>query len=96
MTRTKKLVSLFLAMLMVFSLMAVTASAYDSEDGHVHTEACEDEGIQPRGPMYGPPCPYCGCEMTEPDSATGDSNLGVPIRKYRCTSPWCSGGATTN
>lgn len=48
MTRTKKLVSLFLAMLMVFSLMAVTASAYDSEDGHVHTEACEDEGIMPR------------------------------------------------
>ena len=47
MKKTNRLASLFLAMLMAFSLMAVTASACDSEDSPVHTEACEDEGIMP-------------------------------------------------
>ena len=65
MKKTNRLASLFLAMLMAFSLMAVTASACDSEDSPVHTEACEDEGIMPLYPMKGPPCPYCGCEMSD-------------------------------
>ncbi len=63
MKKTNRLASLFLALLLAFSLMAVTASACDSKDSHVHTEACEDEGIMPLYPMKGPPCPYCGYEM---------------------------------
>ena len=65
MKKTNRLASLFLALLLAFSLMAVTASACDSKDSHVHTEACEDEGIMPLYPMKGPPCPYCGYEMYE-------------------------------
>ena len=49
MKKAKKLASLFLAMLMAFSLMAVTASAYDA--GHEHDcMVCGEEGIQPRRP----------------------------------------------
>ena len=59
MKRTKKLLALVLAMLMAFSLMAVTAAAADAEE-HEHTCAacCEDEGIMPVV-TYGF-CPYCG------------------------------------
>lgn len=50
MKKTKKLLALVLAMMMAFSVMAMTAAAYDAEDGHVHTEACSEEGIMPRIP----------------------------------------------
>ena len=62
MKRSKKLLSLVMAMLMAFSLMAMTVSAYDG--GHEHDCAvCSEEGIEPRGPV-GPitnkRCPKCG------------------------------------
>lgn len=61
MKNTKKLLALVLAMMMAFSIMAMTASAaQDAEAGHVHTEACEcgDEGIMPTGVAVS--CPVCG------------------------------------
>ena len=59
MKHTKKLLALVLAMLMAFSLLAVTAAAADAEE-HEHTCAacCEDEGIMPIGEAGF--CPYCG------------------------------------
>ena len=49
MKKRTKIASLFLAMLMAFSCMAMTASAYGEE-------------IEPRGPVgpQGPPCRSCG------------------------------------
>ena len=50
MKKAKKLASLFLAMLMAFSLMAVTASAYDA--GHEH--GCRAPRVlSVAGPQYG-------------------------------------------
>ena len=61
MKKRTKIASLFLAMLMAFSLMAVTASAYDA--GHEHDCAvCSEEGIQPRIPAK--ICYSCQVEMT--------------------------------
>ncbi|MBD5162753.1 MAG: hypothetical protein HDT14_12240 [Oscillibacter sp.] len=60
MKHTKKLAALFLALMMVFSLMAVTAAAYDAE-AHEHTHACSAETIQPRIPAMR--CPTCGTQM---------------------------------
>ncbi len=87
MKRTRKWLALLLAMVMVFSLLAVTAAACDLEDGHVHTEACE-EGIMPHGPVGppGPPCPICG-------STTKRVQIGVgpegPVYDYVCTYAQC-------
>lgn len=50
MKKTKKLAALFLAMVMVFSLMAVTAAAYGAEE-HKHDETCCEEVVMPRGPV---------------------------------------------
>lgn len=52
MKKTNKLAALVLAMVMAFSLMAVTAAAYGAEE---HDEDCCEEMIQPRMPA----CP-CG------------------------------------
>ncbi len=61
MKRSKKLLSLVMAMLLAFSLMAVTAAAYDA--GHEHDCAvCSEEGIQPRIPAK--TCYSCQVEMT--------------------------------
>lgn len=60
MKHTKKLAALFLALMMVFSLMAVTAAAYGAEE-HEHTDACSEETIQPRMPAM--QCPVCGAKM---------------------------------
>ena len=60
MRRSKKLLSLVMAMLMAFSLMAVTAAAYDA--GHEHDCAVySEEGIQPRRPAAW--CHSCGQAM---------------------------------
>ena len=60
MRRSKKLLSLVMAMLMAFSLMAVTAAAYDA--GHEHDCAVySEEGIQPRIPAMW--CQSCSQEM---------------------------------
>ena len=61
MKRSKKLLAVVLAMVMAFSLMAVTAAAYDA--GHEHDCAvCSEEGIQPRRPTK--ICGKCQVEMT--------------------------------
>ena len=61
MKKTKKLAALVLAMVMAFSLMAVTAAAYGAEE---QDETCCEESIQPRKPAA-PVCPYCGTVTTD-------------------------------
>jgi hypothetical protein len=56
MKKTKKLAALVLALVMAFSLMAVTAAAYGADE-HVHDGTCCEETIQPRKPGYW--CPKC-------------------------------------
>ena len=59
MKRSKKLLALVLALVMSFSLMAVTAAAAGTEE---HEHVCSTETVQPRGPVY--ICPVCGGEAT--------------------------------
>ena len=61
MKKTMKLAALILALMMAFSLMAVTAAAYGAEE---HDETCCEESIQPRKPAA-PVCPYCGTVTTD-------------------------------
>ena len=56
MKKTKKLAALILALMMAFSLMAVTAAAYGADE-HIHDGTCCEETIQPRKP--GGWCPKC-------------------------------------
>ena len=49
MKQTKKLAALFLALMMAFSLVAVTAAA--SVEEQVHDEVCYEEVVMPRGPI---------------------------------------------
>lgn len=87
MKRTRKWLALLLAMMMVFSLLAVTAAACDVEDGHVHTEACEDVVVA-RGPVdpVGPPCPICGSTTR---AVVVGGTPEKPIYKYVCTYAQC-------
>lgn len=62
MKKTKKPTALVLAMVMAFSLMAVTAAAYGGE--HAHDETCCEETVIARKPAA-PVCPYCGTVTTE-------------------------------
>ena len=84
MKKAKKLASLFLAMLMAFSLMAVTASAYDAGYEHDCTVCSEDEGIMPLGPVgpQGPPCVTCGGPTEW--SYIGKDAVGNPLYGYKC------------
>ena len=84
MKKVKKLASLFLAMLMAFSLMAVTASAYDAGHEHGCTVCSEDEGIMPLGPVgpQGPPCVKCGGPTVW--DVVGEDAVGNPLYGYRC------------
>ncbi len=78
MEKRTKIASLFLAMLMAFSLMAVTAAAYDA--GHEHDCAvCYEKEIQPRLPAR--LCPKCWQEMSS-DSRTVNGKLEM---KFWCT-----------
>ena len=58
MKNTKKLLALVLALVMAFSLMAVTAAAAGTEE---HEHVCSTETIQPRIPAM--QCPECGGKM---------------------------------
>lgn len=58
MKHTKKLLALVLAMVMAFSLMAVTAAAYSAEE---HEHVCSTETIEPRLPAI--LCPVCETKM---------------------------------
>ena len=77
MKKTKKLAALVLAMVMAFSLMAVTASAYGAEEHDC--AVCTEETIQPRKPAA--LCPKCAMPMTE-IRTTWDG-------KIRYTEFWC-------
>lgn len=63
MKRTKKMLALVLAMVMAFSLLAVTAAAYGAEEHEHECAACsEDEGVMPRGAVR--PCTRENCDGT--------------------------------
>ena len=82
MKKTKKLAALVLAMLMAFSLMAVTAAAYGAE--HEHDGTCCEETIQPRRPAA--QCLYCALGMDEYDSSMED---GVRYIIFKCYNDDC-------
>lgn len=87
MKRTKKMLALVLAMVMAFSLLAVTAAAYGAEEHEHECAACsEDEGVMPLGPVgpQGPPCPVCG--GTTEWRTTGIDNNGNLTGEYVCVS----------
>lgn len=56
MKKSRKLLALVLAMMMAFSLMSMTAAAYEEE--HVHDETCCEATVQPRTQVIW--CPRCG------------------------------------
>lgn len=60
MKNTKKLLALVLALVMAFSLMAVTAAAAGTAE---HEHVCSTETIQPRKPAA--LCPECTQPMDE-------------------------------
>ena len=70
MKQTKKLLALVLALVMTFSLMAVTAAAAGTEE---HEHVCSTETVQPRIP--GATCMYCGSGMAvDHTSSSGGKN----------------------
>ncbi len=79
MKKTKKLASLFLAMVMAFSCMAMTASAY------------EESVVQPRIPATY--CSYCGKEMTT--MATTRNPDGSYTTAYKCYNSGCGKGTAS-
>ena len=86
MKRSKKLLALVLVMIMAFSLMAVTAAAYDAGHEHDCAVCSEDEGIMPLGPVgpQGPPCVVCGGNTVL--VCVGKDHAGNPICYYQCAS----------
>ena len=66
---TKRFAALVLAMMMAFSIMAVTAAAYDGADAHVHEACCEDE-IEPRIKTI--KCILCGGSVYEHTKKIGN------------------------
>ena len=88
MKKRTKIASLFLAMLMAFSLMAVTASAYDA--GHAHDETCAEAAIQPRKPAAW--CHSCSQAMVEKDIVEINGGRYIEFRCATCPNyvylPW--------
>ena len=84
MKTTKRFASLFLAMLMAFSLMAVTASACDA--GHAHDETCAEATVQPRRPAV--MCYSCGQEMVVANS--WDAGIKGIAFIFECKTSGCS------
>ena len=87
MKKTNRLASLFLAMLMAFSLMAVTASAYDAQDGYAHDKECCEETIMPRKPAGR--CPKCGEGAVFQEKAPETDHLGNTYRVFIYECPKC-------
>ena len=88
MKTTKRFASLFLAMLMAFSLMAVTASACDA--GHAHDETCAEATVQPRRPAAW--CHSCGQAMIDDGIVWVDEKRCVAFHCATCPNtaviPW--------
>ncbi len=80
---SKKLLALVLAMVLAFSLMAVTAAAYDAGHEHDCMVCSEDEGIMPLGPVgpLGPACSICGAPTVGFPVEDKDGNIKYV---YRC------------
>lgn len=78
MKKTKKLAALVLAMVMAFSLMAVTASAYGAE--HEHDGTCCEESIQPRRPAA--QCLYCALGMDEYEAGMDKDGRYIIFKCY--------------
>lgn len=86
MKKTKKLAALVLAMVMAFSLMAVTAAAYGAEE-HVHDGTCCEETIIARKPSAR--CSYCGSGMVDCGSASmPNGTSGILFRCYNDECPY--------
>ena len=82
MKRTKRFFALFLALMMSFSIMAVTAAAYGEEE-HVHTDACGTESVM-RYPSA--QCGTCGMGMTQVGFISKNNGTYV---KLQCKNPDC-------
>ena len=80
MKNMKKLAALFMAMVMAFSLMAVTAAAYGTEE-HAHDETCCENAVIARKPGA-PECPDCNIIMRETGGGYVD---GQPVRYFECS-----------
>ena len=89
MRKMKTLAALCLAMLMAFSLMAVTASAYDAA-GHEHDETCAEATVQPRRPAAW--CHSCGQAMIDDGIVWVDGRRCVAFHCATCPNtaviPW--------
>ena len=81
MKQTKKLLALVLALVMTFSLMAVTAAAAGTEE---HEHVCSTETIQPRIPAV--TCSYCGQGMAV--LRTDRDDIGR-FTEYKCMNEDC-------
>ena len=79
MKKMKKLAALVLALVMAFSLMAVTAAAAGAEEHEHDCAVCSEETIQPRLPAV--PCPKCGTTM---DAWISTNSNGEKCVKLRC------------
>lgn len=82
MNKMKKLAALVLAMVMAFSLMAVTAAAAGAEE-HEHDTTCCEATIQPRIPAM--QCLECGTSMT-PHTRYENGHYYV---SFTCPKPGC-------
>ena len=81
MKQTKKLLALVLALVMTFSLMAVTAAAAGTEE---HEHVCSTETVQPR--LRGFTCSYCGSGMV---MIQHWMDSGVHHGVFQCTNDNC-------
>ena len=80
MKKRTKIASLFLAMLMAFSLMALTASACDA--GHAHDETCAEATVQPRRPAAW--CHSCSQAMIDDGIVWIEGNRYVAFHCGSC------------
>ena len=87
MKQTKKLLALVLALVMTFSLMAVTAAAAGTEE---HEHVCSTETVQPRKP--GAICSSCGYPMRE--VSTQKDIYGNRYTHFECDNDDCTNPTT--
>lgn len=86
MKTTKKLASLFLALLMALSCMAMPAMAAGDEHHDHECAVCSEGTIMPRKPAFR--CYACDQEMTE--IARGTDINGNGYITFACQNPQCT------